>query len=64
MTWPTDGRVTKWGSQQIGNDKSRPIKAAECKDGMSKQIKCEFGGTTSYGNWKYRWINNSVDDME
>ena len=43
------------GLQFIGdNQKTRGIRSVECQDGMTKQIGCEFGGETSYGNWKYR----------
>ena len=27
----------------------------ECQNGMYKQITCQYGGETSYGNWKYRY---------
>lgn len=46
-----------YGLQFIGdNQKSRGIRSVECQSGMTKQIGCEFGGETSYGNWKYRWV--------
>lgn len=33
---------------------TRDIWLAECKDGFRKEIKCERGGKTSYGNWEYK----------
>ncbi|KAM0804840.1 hypothetical protein BDR22DRAFT_885506 [Usnea florida] len=38
----------------IGSDKTRPISSTECQNGMNKQIQCQYGGETSYSNWKYR----------
>ncbi|KAK0510302.1 hypothetical protein JMJ35_007696 [Cladonia borealis] len=38
----------------IGSGDTRPITSAECQNGMNKQIQCQYGGETSYGNWKYR----------
>ena len=41
-------------SQYIGSATTRPISSTECQNGMNKQIQCQYGGETSYSNWKYR----------
>ena len=40
--------------QYIGSAQTRPITSTECQNGMNKQIQCQYGGETSYSNWKYR----------
>ncbi|KAF4989107.1 hypothetical protein FGRMN_9349 [Fusarium graminum] len=40
--------------ERIGEGDDREIKSAECFDGFQKEINgCDYGGTSSYTNWKY-----------
>jgi hypothetical protein len=34
---------------------ARSIDVAECMDGMRKELGCERGGNTKYGNWEYKY---------
>lgn len=33
----------------------RSIDILECMDGMKKELDCERGGKTTYGNWQYKY---------
>lgn len=33
----------------------RSIEIVECMDGMKKELGCERGGKTTYGNWQYKY---------
>jgi hypothetical protein len=37
---------------------ARAIDFEECKNGMRKEIDCERGGMTKYGNWEYQYAES------
>lgn len=48
------GRFVSLNLEYIGTDASRTPTSGECYDGFSKEVSgCEYGGSTSYTNWKY-----------
>ncbi|KAI9698665.1 MAG: hypothetical protein M1836_003775 [Candelina mexicana] len=56
-----DNIGVKWNFslERVSKGGTRQIDSAECQNGMNKEIKCEFGGSTEYGNWKYGADPNS-----
>lgn len=58
-----DGKMVDFAISLTGDNagETRELGYEECIDGLMKQVGCSKGGQKEYGNWKYRYVLDSLD---